>query len=266
MSTPNEDREVVWVMGASTGLGRSLALTLAGRGRTVVASARSGDKLDRLAREADGLPGAIHAWPLDVTDSDAVARSAAEIEDQLGRVAVAVLNAGTHSPDTAADLRSDRLRSIMELNFFGVVNGLEAVLPRMIEHGGGRVAIVASLAGYRGLPSAAAYGASKAALINMAESLRPDLARYGVTLQVANPGFVRTPLTDRNEFAMPFLMDVEDAAQAFTKGLESDRFEIVFPRRFAYLMKLLRVLPYGAFFSVTRRLLPGNGDGRPPST
>jgi short-subunit dehydrogenase len=133
---------------------------------------------------------------------------------------------------------------------------LEALLPAMIERRGGRVAIVASVAGYRGLPTSAAYGMTKAGLINMAEALKPELDGYDVRLQLVNPGFVRTPLTDKNPFPMPFLMEVEDAAEAFYRGLRSDRFEIVFPRRFAYLLKVLRCLPAPLAFAVTRRLVP----------
>ena len=121
---------------------------------------------------------------------------------------------------------------------------------------GGAIAVVSSLAGYVGLPGAAAYGASKAALINLTESLRPELSTYGIKLQVVNPGFVKTPLTDKNTFKMPFLMDVDEAADALYKGLNSKRFEITFPTRFAMIMKLLRYMPYTLFFFITKRLLP----------
>ena len=126
----------------------------------------------------------------------------------------------------------------------------------MIERRAGRIALVASLAGYRGLPTSAAYGMTKAGLINMAEALKPELERVGIQLQIVNPGFVRTPLTDRNPFPMPFLMEPEDAAAAFYRGLQSDRFEIVFPRRFAAILKVLRCLPASLAFAVTRRLVP----------
>jgi len=258
--TLSRDNAIVWITGASTGLGRALALALAAEGRVVAASARSRDKLDALSAETEDLSGAIHAVPLDVTDRAATAAAVAGIEDRFGPIGLAVLNAGTHVPDGAQDFSANTVRAVMELNLFGAVNGLEALLPRMMARGQGQVALVASLAGYRGLPSAASYGASKAALINMAESLRPELNRCGVTLQVVNPGFVKTPLTDRNTFPMPFLMDVDTAASALMRGLASERFEIVFPRRFAYVMKALRVLPYSWFFAVARRLLPDEGE------
>ena len=137
----------------------------------------------------------------------------------------------------------------------GTVHCLEAVLPDMLSRRAGHIAVVASLAGYRGLPTAAAYGMTKAGLINMAEALQPELAASNVKLQIVNPGFVRTPLTDLNTFPMPFLIDADKAAEAFYKGLQSNRFEIVFPRRFAYLMKAFRLMPYGLALRLSKRLV-----------
>ena len=135
----------------------------------------------------------------------------------------------------------------------GAINCLAPLLERMRARGRGRIAVVASVAGYGGLPTAAAYGATKAALINMIESLKPDCDRLGIKLQLVNPGFVKTPLTDKNDFPMPFLLPVEKAVDAFVAGLASDRFEITFPRRFALLLKLLNALPYGVYFKLIRR-------------
>ncbi|MBM3526439.1 MAG: SDR family NAD(P)-dependent oxidoreductase, partial [Alphaproteobacteria bacterium] len=142
----------------------------------------------------------------------------------------------------------------VDVNLMGVVNCLAPVLASMRARRAGHIAIVASVAGYGGLPTAAAYGASKAALINMAESLKLDCDRLGLKLQLVNPGFVKTPLTDRNEFQMPFLMPIEDAVSALIAGLDSDRFEITFPRRFAFLMKLVNLLPYPGYFAALRRI------------
>lgn len=246
---------LVWLTGASAGIGRALALRLARDGWRVAASARRGDALDSLRQEARGLPGEIRAFPVDVTDRRAVAACVAAIEREFGRIDLALLNAGTHEPMPADKFSAAIVQRLLDINVMGVANGLEAVLPLLIARGAGRVAIVASLAGYGGLPSAAAYGASKAALINMAESLRPELLERGVVLQVINPGFVKTPLTDKNDFDMPFLISAEDAAEAILRGLKSDRFEIAFPGAFVRLMKLLRLLPYGLYFRLTRRLV-----------
>jgi len=202
------------------------------------------------------MNGEIRAYRLDVTDSAAVASTIEAIEQDMGPIAQAVLNAGTHRPVHAAGLTAAAFQELAALNLMGRVHCLEALLPNMIARRGGRIAVVASLAGYRGLPTSAAYGMTKAGLINMAEALKPELDGYGIQLQLVNPGFVRTPLTDKNPFPMPFLMEVEDAAEAFYRGLRSDRFEIVFPRRFAYLLKILRSLPAPLAFAVTRRLVP----------
>jgi len=135
------------------------------------------------------------------------------------------------------------------------VNGLSHIMPRFISRGRGHIAVVASVAGYRGLPTSAAYGATKAGLINMCEALKPELERHGVRLTLINPGFVETPLTDKNDFPMPFLISVDEAVNHIVRGLQSSRFETAFPRRFAFLMKILRILPDRLFFFVTRRMV-----------
>jgi NAD(P)-dependent dehydrogenase (short-subunit alcohol dehydrogenase family) len=247
-------QDIVWITGASSGLGRALALRFARAGAQVAASARNEEALTELAAEAEALPGRIDARPLDVTDAAAFRAAAEEIEREIGPVDALVLNAGTHIPLGAAELTSDSFRKLLDVNVMGAVNGLEAVLPAMRARGRGRIAVVASLSGYRGLPSAAAYGLTKAGLINMCEALRPELELDGVVLQVVNPGFVKTPLTDKNDFEMPFLMELEEAAEAFYRGLQTDRFEIVFPRRFAYILKLLQRLPYALYFPIMRKI------------
>lgn len=245
-----------WITGASSGLGRELALRMARDGWQVVASARRVEALSELVRDAEGLKGDLQALPLDVTDQPAVAAAARTIEAETAPIQLAVLNAGSHQAVRAPSFDSKVFRSLIELNVMGTVNCLEAVLPPMIERRDGRIAVVASLAGYRGLPTSSAYGLTKAGLINMAEALKPELDGFGIRLQIVNPGFVRTPLTDLNPFPMPFLMEVEDAAEAFYRGLQSNRFEIVFPWRFAALLKVLRCLPARQAFALTRRMVP----------
>ena len=247
-------REIVWITGASSGLGRALALRLARAGERVVGSARNEEALNALAAEAEALPGEILVRPLDVADLAAFHAAAEWIEREIGPVGTLVLNAGTHIPMSAADFSAESVRKLLDVNVMGAVNGLEAVLPAMRRRGRGRIAVVASLSGYRGLPSASGYGLTKAGLINFCEALRPELELDGVVLQVVNPGFVKTPLTDKNDFKMPFLMDLEDAAEAFYRGLQSDRFEIVFPLRFAYILKLLQRMPYALYFPLMRRI------------
>lgn len=248
---------VAWCTGAGKGIGRATALLLAARGWTVAASARTEADLLTLCEAAAMQNGAVHAYPLDVTDGDATERCVAAIEADLGPVSLAVLNAGTHAPSPAAAFDSAIFRNLMQTNYFGVINGLSALLPRFLQRRSGQVAVVASVAGYRGLPSAAAYGASKAALINMCEALKPELDRAGVKLSLINPGFVRTPLTDRNDFAMPFLIEADVAARRLLDGIDSGRFETTFPRRFTWMLKLMRCLPYALYFPLTRRLVRG---------
>jgi NADP-dependent 3-hydroxy acid dehydrogenase YdfG len=244
-------RRVAWVTGASSGIGAALSLGLAQAGWTVAASARRADRLAELTAEP-GAAGRIHAFPVDVTDEAAVRAAVAAIEDRLGPVAAAVLNAGDYTPMPARDFDSALCRQLIEVNYLGVVHGVGAVLPRQLERGAGQVLINASVAGYRGLPMAAPYGASKAALINLAESLRAELQGSGVRIRLINPGFVRTTLTDKNDFAMPALLDARSAAQAILRDFDADRFEITFPKRFTYLMKLMRCLPYRWYFALVR--------------
>jgi len=246
--------EVVWVTGASQGIGRALALRLSREGMTVAASARGREGLDRLQAEAPG-PGAIRPYPLDVTDGEATARVVERVESEQGPIAQAVLNAGTHRPTPASNLRTEDFEALVEVNLLGTVKGLTALLPAMRSRRRGGIAVVASLAGYAGLPNAAAYSMTKGGLIRLCEALRPELAAEGIRLQVINPGFVRTPLTDRNDFPMPFLIEPEEAADAIWRGLASGRFEIAFPWRLVAAMRLLRALPYGPFFAVTRRMV-----------
>lgn len=245
---------LAWITGASSGIGRALALRLARDGWTVAVSARSAPALQSLAAMPEAK-GRLRPFPLDVTDGRAVAATVAAVEEELGSIALAVLNAGTHRPMGAADFDAATARALMEVNYMGVVHALEALLPRLRARRAGQVAVVASLAGYRGLPTAAAYGPSKAALINLCEALRPELERDGVTLQLVNPGFVATPLTARNDFPMPFLLPLDAAVDAFARGLRRKRFEIVFPRRLAAMLRLGRSLPYFLYFALARRML-----------
>ena len=263
MVAPHPSQGVVWITGASSGIGRGLAMQLAREGWQVCASARRQSELDTMAEEARELSGAVIPVPLDVTDPEAVRQGVEGIERDHGPIALTVLNAGTHQPISAWDFDAAAVQKLLTLNVMGQAYPLEVLLPRMTERGAGRIAVVA---GYRGLPTAAGYGASKAGVINMCESLRPELSGTGVTLQLVNPGFVRTPLTDKNEFNMPMLMELEDAVASFRRQLDRDKFEIVFPWRFIMLMKLLRMLPYGLLFKLTTRMVPKRPDAATKET
>jgi NADP-dependent 3-hydroxy acid dehydrogenase YdfG len=251
--TAPDGRKVIWITGAGKGIGRALAKHYALAGWIVAASARTEADLGTLAEEAP--KGSIKPFSLDVTDKAATAEAVRRVELELGTVDLAIFNAGTHLPTSVDGFSVDEFRQLVETNLMGTVNGLDPIMNAFLARGSGHIAIVASLAGYRGLPGAAAYGATKAALINMCEALKPDLERSGVKLSLINPGFVETPLTAQNDFPMPFLIPVEEAVAHIVRGLERSDFEIAFPGRFAFLMKVLRVLPDRLFFALTRRML-----------
>ncbi|MEC9176795.1 MAG: SDR family NAD(P)-dependent oxidoreductase, partial [Pseudomonadota bacterium] len=214
-------------------------------------SARTAADLDVLVREAQA--GAITPFVLDVTDPLATAAVIARVNAEMGPIALAILNAGTHRPTPLAGFLASDLAALIDVNLMGVAHGLAALLAAPTP--ARDIAVVASLAGYRGLPRAAAYGASKAAVINLIEALKPEADQAGIRLRLINPGFVATPLTDLNDFPMPFLISAEAAADYILRGLAGGRFEIAFPYRFAWIMKLLRILPAGLFFRITRGMV-----------
>ena len=247
---------IAWVTGASSGIGRYVVLELVRRGWTVAASARRASELEALASEAP--QGRILPFALDVTDRAACAATVSRIETEAGPIALAFLNVGTHVPG-AQPLIGESSRMTLDVNLGGTLNQLEPLLPILQKRGRGQVAVVASVAGYGGLPGAAAYCASKSALITLCASMKFTLDRDGVLTQVVCPGFVKTPLTDKNDFPMPFLMQADEAARRICDGLQTKRFEIAFPRRMVWLLKALNKLPYSWYFWLVSR---GTGGAR----
>lgn len=242
---------VVWITGASSGIGRELAIRLASGGVKVAVSARSADKLIELA----AAHANISAYPLDVTDGPATKATVDAIEATLGPIDLAVLNAGTWDPMGAKDFTAARAEASMRVNYVGLAQGVDAIVPRFLLRKAGHLALVSSVAGYRGLPQAAAYAPSKAAVIALAEVLKPELERSGVTVSVINPGFVATPMTSVNTFPMPFLMPVSAAVDRIVAGLTKQKFEIAFPWPLVVILKVLRILPYPLFFWVAKTFL-----------
>lgn len=245
----------VWITGASSGIGESLALLYAERGHTVFASARGVAKLEALESQSTAFAGRIIAAPIDVTDNDAITSQVAALESEYGAIELSILNAGYYEPIEINALNLEHFEKTYDVNLRGVVRCLMAVLPSALARKGGHVAIVSSVSGYLGLPKAAAYGSSKAALINLCESLRPECTQHGVQISLISPGFVRSKLTDKNSFDMPFILESEDAAQRIYKGLGKQSFETTFPKRFTYLLKFLQLLPYALMFRVTQRMV-----------
>jgi len=249
--------KILWITGAGKGIGRAVAWDYASRGWVVAVSARSSSDLKVLSEEARaaGLLGTIHPYVLDVTDEEAVVHTSRAVESDLGPLDQAILCAGIYVPNRPMDFDSALFRSHLEVNFLGCVNVLVAILPNLITRGCGHIGVVSSVAGYSGLPNASAYGATKAALINMCESLKTELDGLGVGISVINPGFVRTPLTDKNDFSMPFLMEAKDAARCIYLGMEKGKFEIAFPTIFVMLLKFLRILPYALYFPLVKKVM-----------
>lgn len=233
--------KVVWVTGASTGIGRALSLELDRRGAILAISARREDKLKVLSGE---LSREALVLPLDVSDELATRRTVQEILATLGRLDVAVLNAGTsHFIDVDA-FDTAVAKTIVETNILSIIYGSAAVLPSIRETGG-QLVLVGSIAGYGGMTRSSVYCASKAAVRVFGQSLQVDLAGSGAGVSVVSPGFVKTPLTDKNEFEMPFLMTPEKAAKVMANGISKRKLEIIFPKFFARLVKFVTSLPVG---------------------
>ena len=274
----------VWVVGASTGIGEALALALARRGARLALSARGADKLRAVCAACDaaralantvspadagravapsspaptGLPPELEAdrslaLALDLTDAFAFARARDDILARWGGIDLVVFNAGTYRPLRAWELSADSVRETLDVNLVGTMSGVACVLPALLAQGSGAIALVGSVAGYGGLPKAAVYGPSKAALINFAEVLYLDLAPRGVDVFLIDPGFVATPLTAQNDFTMPALQTPEQAAQAILEGFAAGDFEIHFPKRFTRVLKCLQLLPRRLYFPLVRR-------------
>ncbi|MQQ09684.1 SDR family NAD(P)-dependent oxidoreductase [Epibacterium sp. SM1979] len=225
----------IWLVGASEGLGRALALALAAEGAQLILSARNSARLQALAQQ---IPGA-EVQAMDVTDLDAVRRVAAE----LGPIDGLIYNAGAYEPMRATQWNSDAALWMVDVNFTGALRVLGEVVPQMLRRGVGEITLVGSLAGYRGLPAAVGYGASKAALVSLAETMRHDLKGTGVTVRLVNPGFIRTRLTDKNTFKMPQLMTAERAATHVMRAMKRRRFRTDFPAPFAWAIRVFDIMP-----------------------
>lgn len=227
--------KTIWLVGASHGLGREVARRLDRAGARLVLSARSQDVLEDLAEELT----LARAVPVDVTDKDSVAEAARD----AGPLDGIIYNAGTYEPMRTQDWDPDAVLAMSDVNFTGALRVLGQVVPGFVSAGRGDITLIGSLAGYRGLPRSVGYGASKAALISLAETMRHDLKGSGVTVRVVNPGFVRTRLTDKNSFRMPQLLGPEAAAGHVVAAMKSRRFRTDFPRPFSNAIKALHILP-----------------------
>lgn len=237
----------VWLIGASSGIGEATARLLMQRGAQLALTSRTHDALAAL----DG--GRAHVAVADVTDRASLAAAFDDVCERLGGIDVALINAGTHQPVRAWELDAVAAEKLVQVNLIGAMNAAALLAPYFSERRAGRLALTASVAGYGGLPTGLVYGATKAALINFAETLYLDLAPRGVAVHLVNPGFVKTPLTDLNDFKMPALISADEAAREILAGIERGDFEIHFPKRFTRVLKLLKFLPYRLYFPLIHR-------------
>ena len=242
--------KVVWITGASSGIGKSLALKFAKEGWQVAISARR----DNLLKDLSDNNQNIHSFPLDVTDSEKCKTVSNEIIQKLKNIEICVFGTGIHDPQSEKKLNLEKIRKIMEVNFFGTINSINSVYNYFKEKKSGHISIVSSVAGYRGLPAGGAYCASKAALTNYAESLYFDMKRFNVRVSFVSPGFIKTPMTYQNDFPMPMIKSTEFAADEIYKGLtKSKAFEIHFPKQFTFIMKLLQIMPNWLYLKIVKK-------------
>jgi short-subunit dehydrogenase len=240
--------KTAWLIGASSGIGQATAHALHERGAKVVVSARNSAALDNFASTH---PGA-RALVLDAADPVAVKAAAQSLLDQ-GPLDLMMYCAGYYKELRATAFDMEEMLRHQQVNYVGALYAIDAVLPAMLQRGGGHISLVGSVAGYRGLPQSLAYGPTKAALINLAETLYQDLHASGVGVSLVNPGFVETPLTAGNKFSMPALIGPAQAAAEILDGWARGEFEIHFPKRFTLWMKTLRLLPYALYFPAIRK-------------
>jgi len=240
---------VVWLIGASTGIGRATASLLHARGAQVIVSARNAMALQAFESAHPGSLGLA----LDVTDSAAFTQVAQQVERRFGRVDLALYCAGYYKAMRATQFDLTEALHHQQVNYVGALHMLGAVLPVLLRQQSGHLSMISSVAGYRGLPNSLAYGPTKAALINLAQTLYMDLRPVGIGTSVINPGFVATPLTASNEFAMPALLSPEQAAHEILKGWAQGRFEIHFPKRFTRWLKVLAHVSDALYFRAVRR-------------
>ena len=240
----------IWITGASSGIGKALAIKFATKGWQVAASARR----ENLLQDLNNNNSNIHSLPLDVKDESRAKKVFQDIIEKFKTIDICVFCTGIHDPESEKKLSTEKIREIMETNFFGTVNCIMAVNEHFKERKSGHISIVSSAASYRGLPVASGYCASKAALTSLAESLYFNFKRYGVRVSVVNPGFIKTPMTDKNKFPMPMIKSAEYAAEKMFIGLtKKNAFEIHFPIAFTMIMKLLRIMPNWLYFLIASK-------------
>ena len=241
------DKKVIWITGASSGIGKALSIKFAQEGWIVAASARR----EGLLQELTKINQNIHSFQLDVTNPEQCKKVFEEIKKKFNNIEISIFGTGIHDPNSEKRFNLEKIREIMEVNYFGTMNSINSVYDYYNDKKGGQISIISSVAGYRGLPAAGAYCASKSALTSFTESLRFEMMRKNVRVSLVSPGFIKTPMTDQNDFPMPMIKSPEFAAEQIYIGLtKKTGFEIHFPKAFTFFLKFLRILPYPIYFKL----------------
>jgi len=244
------EKKIIWITGASSGIGKALAIKFAEKGWIVAASARR----ENLLEDLNKFNSNIYSFPLDVTEIENCKLIANKIIEKFGGIDICVFGTGMHDPKSEKRFNLNKIREIMEVNYFGTMNSINSIYEYFSEKKNGQISIISSVAGYRGLPAAGAYCASKAALTSYAESLNFDMQMKNVKVSLISPGFIKTPMTDQNDFPMPMIKSPEFAANEIFKGLtEKKSFEIHFPKAFTYFLKFLQILPSSIYFKLVSK-------------
>ena len=247
----SENQKKIWITGASSGIGKAVAEKFAAEGWKVAVSARRKELLQDMAKDKN-----ISSFPLDVTDRSQINSVFQNILKEFGNIDICLFSSGTYEPKDEQNIDPDKIKNVINVNFLGVIDCVKAVEKYFKNKKTGHISIVSSIAGYRGLPNSSGYGPSKAALTNFCESIYFDFKKFGVRVSVISPGFIKTPLTDKNEFPMPFLKTVDYAANQIFNGLvKSNAFEIHFPKGLTLTLKFLRILPYKLYLFLVDKLV-----------
>ncbi len=247
----SENQKKIWITGASSGIGKAVAEKFAAEGWKVAVSARRKELLQDMAKDQN-----ISSFPLDVTDRSQINSVFQNILKEFGNIDICLFSSGTYEPKDEQNIDPDKIKNVINVNFLGVIDCVKAVEEYFKNKKTGHISIVSSIAGYRGLPNSSGYGPSKAALTNFCESIYFDFKKFGVRVSVISPGFIKTPLTDKNEFPMPFLKTVDYAANQIFNGLvKSNAFEIHFPKGLTLTLKFLRILPYKLYLFLVDKLV-----------
>tara|TARA_Y100000589_G_C27155261_1_gene630559 strand:+ start:126 stop:890 length:765 start_codon:yes stop_codon:yes gene_type:complete len=247
----NEHTKVAWITGGGTGIGKELTKLLANKGWTIVISGRRLDKLNEVKKFKKDK---IVPIQLDISSKTQCKNVIKKILDKFKSIDLVFLNAAAYNPGHLDFSNLSSLENIIRVNITGQLNCLSFLMPHLKKKRNGKIVFVSSPAGFRGLPNAGIYGVTKSAITFLAESLHIEMLKFNIKVQVVHPGFVKTPMTDKNDFPMPFLMTSADAAKRIYKKLSSNDFEIYFPKRLIWPMKLLQILPYKIYFFVMKRI------------